>query len=91
MDIQKHPRDVHMNEEAKWFDPVPELEGDIVEINQATLEANIALVKEERADDNEDEGMMIWNDLELLTCASHCMFLNMFYIYVCPNHGMDCS
>ena len=56
MDIQKHLRDVHMNEEAKWFEPVPELEGDIVEINQATLEANIALVKEERADDDEDEG-----------------------------------
>ena len=35
---------------------MPELEGDIVEINQATLESNIALVKEERADDDEDEG-----------------------------------
>ena len=55
MDIQKHLRDVHMNKEVKWFEPVPELEGDIVEINQATLEANIALVKEERAGDDEDE------------------------------------
>ena len=42
VDIQKHLRDVNMNEEAKWFKPVPELKGDIVEINQATLEANIA-------------------------------------------------
>ena len=56
VDIQKHLKDVHMNEEDKWFKPVPEQEGDIVEINQATLEANIALVKEERADDDEDEG-----------------------------------
>ena len=56
MDIQKHLRDVHMKEEVKWFKPVLELEGDIVEINQATLKANIALVKEERADNNEDEG-----------------------------------
>ena len=38
-------------------------------------------------------GMMIWNNLELLTCASCYMFLplNMFYIYVSPDYGMDCS
>ena len=45
-----------MNDEDRWFKPVPELEGDIVEINQATLKSNTALVKEERADDEEDEG-----------------------------------
>ena len=28
-----------MNEEAKWFEPVPELEGDITEVNDATLQA----------------------------------------------------
>ena len=55
MDIQKHLRDIHMNEEDKWFEPIPELEGDIVEINQATIQVNIALMKEEKADqDNED-------------------------------------
>ena len=37
VDIQKHLKDVHMNDEDKWFEPVPELEGDIVEINEATL------------------------------------------------------
>ena len=56
VDVKKHLKDVHMNNEDKWFKPVLELEGDIVEINQATLKAYIALVKEERADDNEDEG-----------------------------------
>ena len=46
-----------MNEEDKWFEPIPELEGDIVEINQATIQVNIALMKEEKADqDNEDGG-----------------------------------
>ena len=92
VDIQKHLRDVHMNEEAKWFEPVPELEGDIVEINQATLKANIALVKEERLMMTRMRGMMIWNNLELPICASHYMFLplNVFYIYVSPDHGTDC-
>ena len=52
VDIEKHLRDVQMNEEAKWFEPVPELEGDIVEINEATLQANITLVKEEKADED---------------------------------------
>ena len=31
VDIQKHLKDVHMNDEDKWFKPVLELEGDIVE------------------------------------------------------------
>ena len=45
-----------MNNEDKWFEPVPELEGDIVEKNEATLQANIALVKEEKPEkDEEDE------------------------------------
>ena len=36
---------------------------------------------------------MIWNNLDLSTCALHYMFLplNVFYIYVSPDHGMDCS
>ena len=55
VDIQKHLKDVHMNDEDKWFEPIPELEGDIVEINQATLQANITLIKEEKPD-KEDEG-----------------------------------
>ena len=58
MDIQKHLKDVHMNDEDKRFEPLPELEGDIVEINEATLQANIALVKEEKpgeADEDDDE------------------------------------
>ena len=55
MDIQKHLKDVHLNEEDKWFEPVPELEGDIVEINEATLQANIALVKEEKLEDEDDD------------------------------------
>ena len=44
-----------MNEEAKWFEPVPELEGDITEVNDATLQANIALVKEENADEDDED------------------------------------
>ena len=56
MDIQKHLRDVHMNKEVKWFEPIPELEGDIVEINQATLQANITLMKEEKADEDDEDG-----------------------------------
>ena len=56
MDIQKHLRDVHMNEEAKWFKPVPELEGDIIGINEASLQANIALIKEEKPDKEDEEG-----------------------------------
>ena len=56
MDIQKHLRDVHKNEEAKWFKPTPELEGDIVEINQTTLQANITLVKEKKADNDDEDG-----------------------------------
>ena len=56
VDIQKHLKDVHMNEEAKWFNPVPELEGDIIEVNEATLQANIALVKEEKVDEGDDDG-----------------------------------
>ena len=45
-----------MNNEDKWFEPVPELEGDIVEINEATLQANIALVKEEKPHEEDEEG-----------------------------------
>ena len=45
-----------MNDEDKWFEPIPELEGDIVEINQATLQANNALVKEEKPDKEDEEG-----------------------------------
>ena len=44
-----------MNDEDKWFEPVPELEGDLVEINEATLQANIALVKDEKLEDDEED------------------------------------
>ena len=44
-----------MNDEDKWFEPVPELEGDTVEINEATLQANIALVKEEKLEEDEED------------------------------------
>ena len=55
VDIQKQLKDVHMNDEDKWFEPVLELEGDIVEINEATLQANIALVKEKKPEDDDDD------------------------------------
>ena len=55
VDIQKHLKDVHMNDEDKWFEPVPELEGDLVKINEATLQVNIALVKDEKPDDDEED------------------------------------
>ena len=55
MDIEKHLKEVHMNNEDKWFEPVPELEGDIVEINEATLQANIALVKGKKLEEDEDD------------------------------------
>ena len=44
-----------MNDEVKWFELVLELEGDIVEINEATLQANIALVKKEKLEDEEED------------------------------------
>ena len=51
---------MHCDKEAEWFEPIPTLEGDIVEITEETLKANIALVKkevsaEEDEDDNDDE------------------------------------
>ena len=55
VDLQKHLKGVHMNDEDKWFEPVPELEGDLVEINEVTLQANIALVKDEKLDDDEED------------------------------------
>ena len=55
VDIQKHLRDVHMNDEAKWFEPVLKLEGDIIEVNEAMLQANIALVKEEKLDEDDED------------------------------------
>ena len=44
-----------MNDEDKWFEPVLELEGNLVEINEATLQANIALVKDKKPDKDEEE------------------------------------
>ena len=60
VDIQKHLKIVHRDEEDHWFEPTPELEGDIVEVSSDTLRANIALVKSEpspvtKEDDNEDD------------------------------------
>ena len=60
MDIQKYYHVVHHEQEAEWFEPIPTLEGDIVEITEETLKANIALVKkevlaEEEEDDDDDE------------------------------------
>ena len=55
VDLQKHMKDVHMNDEAKWFEPVPALEGDIIEVNEATLQENIALVKKEITPDDDEE------------------------------------
>ena len=45
-----------MNEEAKWFKLVPALEGNIIKVNEATLQANIALVKEEKVDEEDNDG-----------------------------------
>ena len=91
VDIQKHLKDVHMNNEDKWFEPVSELEGDIVEINETTLQANIALVKEQKPDEDDDD-----DDLEysLPLCVLHiimfrvCLFL--FGFYVAHDQDMDC-
>ena len=57
MDIQKHLKDVHMNDEDKWFEPVPELEGNKAEINEATLQVNISLVKEEKPEEDDDDDL----------------------------------
>ena len=54
-DIQKHLRDVHCDSENQWFEPTPLLEGDIIEVSSDTLEANIALVKQEPVTPIEDE------------------------------------
>ena len=56
VDIQRHLGDVHLNKESKWFEPIPALEGDIVEVNKATLQSDIALVKDEKADEEDDDG-----------------------------------
>ena len=60
VDIQKHLKIVHRDEEDRWFEPTPELEGDIVEVSSNTLRANIALIKSEPSpiteeDDDEDD------------------------------------
>ena len=62
VDIQKHYNVMHCDQEAEWFEPIPTLEGDIIEITEETLKANIALVKgevlaeeEEEEDDDDDE------------------------------------
>ena len=60
MDIQKHYNVIHHDQEVEWFEHIPTLEGDIVEITEETLKANIALVKkevlaEEEEDDDDDE------------------------------------
>ena len=55
VDIQKHLRDVHRDSENQWFEPTPQLEGDIIEVSADTLEANIALVKQEPVTPIEDE------------------------------------
>ena len=69
-----------MNEEAKWFEPVPELEGDITEVNDATLQANIALVKEENADEDDEDRD---DDLEwLLNICSDTLRIIMIQVYL---------
>ena len=56
VDIQKHYNVVHCDQEVEWFEPIPTLEGDIVEITEETLKANIALVKKEvSAEEEEDD------------------------------------
>ena len=60
VDIQKHLKIIHRDEEDRWFEPTPELEGDIVEVSSNTLRANIALINSEPSpvteeDDNEDD------------------------------------
>ena len=55
MDIQKHLRDVHRDAESQWFEPTPKLERDIVEVPSKTLQANIALVKQEPSPPTEED------------------------------------
>ena len=60
VDIQKHYNVMYHDQEAEWFEPIPALEGDIVEIPEETLKTNIALVKkevpaEEEEDDDDNE------------------------------------
>ena len=46
---------VHLNAESEWFEPVADLEGNVIEINEDTFRANIALVKREPNADEEEE------------------------------------
>ena len=55
VDIQRHLRDIHRDRENDWFEPTPDLEGDIVEVSSDILKANIALVKQEPATPTEEE------------------------------------
>ena len=45
-----------MNNKVKWFEPVPELEGDMVEVNKAILQANIMLLNDEKVEEEDDDG-----------------------------------
>ena len=47
VNIQRHLRDIHQDQEDHWFEPILDLEGDIMEVSSDTLKANIALVKQE--------------------------------------------
>ena len=57
--ISKNIATLYRDEKSEWFELVPVLEGDIVEVTKETLAANIALVKKEinpkDDDDNDDE------------------------------------
>ena len=49
---------MHRDQESEWFKPIPPLEGDIEEISEETLRANIELVKREATnieDDDDDD------------------------------------
>ena len=71
---------VHRDEESEWFELVPALEGDIVEVTKETLEANIALVKKEinPKDDDDDEDLPNWfqcvDSLVLFLCISQSLY-----------------
>ena len=55
VDLQKHLTAVHPNEESDWFESIPALEGDVVEVSEETLRQNIALIKVEPTPNEDDD------------------------------------
>ena len=83
VDIQKHCHIVHRDEESEWFELVPALEGDIVEVTKETHEANIALVKKEI--NPKDDAMMM---MMMRTCPNWFQCVDSLVLFLCISQSL---